>query len=162
MIMMLAVDNSELLDPRNLIQRSPEWRAERCGKPTIERDRVLRTFVRDRLSRKGGKEQDWKSYGLAMLTFSLAGFVALYASAFAGGSSLKSAASRRGLPDLAFNTSVSFVTNTPETTMSYLTQMAGLTVHNFVSAATGIALAIALIRGFARCTARTVGNFWVV
>jgi potassium-transporting ATPase potassium-binding subunit len=70
-------------------------------------------------------------------------------------------------PDLAFNTSVSFVTNTnwqsytPETTMSYLTQMAGLAVHNFVSAATGIALAIALIRGFARRSARTIGNFWV-
>src|SRR5262249_36859400 len=69
--------------------------------------------------------------------------------------------------DLAFNTSVSFVTNTnwqsyvPETTMSYLTQMAGLTVHNFVSAATGIALAIALIRGFARRSGRTIGNFWV-
>jgi potassium-transporting ATPase potassium-binding subunit len=69
-------------------------------------------------------------------------------------------------PSLAFNTSVSFVTNTnwqsyvPETTMSYLTQMAGLTVHNFVSAATGIALAVALIRGFARRSARTVGNFW--
>ena len=63
-------------------------------------------------------------------------------------------------PDLAFNTSVSFVTNTnwqsyvPETTMSYLAQMAGLTVHNFVSAATGIALAIALIRGFARRSAQ--------
>ena len=70
-------------------------------------------------------------------------------------------------PDLAFNTAVSFVTNTnwqsyvPETTMSYLVQMAGLTVHNFVSAATGIALAIALIRGFARRSAQTVGNFWV-
>ena len=70
-------------------------------------------------------------------------------------------------PDLAFNTSVSFVTNTnwqsytPETTMSYLTQMAGLTMHNFVSAATGIALAIALIRGFARRSAQTIGNFWV-
>ena len=70
-------------------------------------------------------------------------------------------------PDLAFNTSVSFVTNTnwqsyvPETTMSYLTQMAGLTVHNFVSAATGIALAVALIRGFARRSAQTIGNFWV-
>ena len=68
---------------------------------------------------------------------------------------------------LAFNTSVSFVTNTnwqsyaPETTMSYLTQMAGLTVHNFVSAATGIALAIALVRGFARREAKTIGNFWV-
>src|ERR1700752_3497466 len=70
-------------------------------------------------------------------------------------------------PDLAFNTSVSFMTNTnwqsyvPETTMSYLTQMASLTVHNFVSAAPGIALAIALIRGFARRSAQTVGNFWV-
>src|ERR1700752_220295 len=70
-------------------------------------------------------------------------------------------------PDLAFNTSVSFMTNTnwqsyvPETTMSYLTQMASLTVHNFVSAATGIALAVALIRGFARRSAQTVGNFWV-
>ena len=68
---------------------------------------------------------------------------------------------------LAFNTAISFVTNTnwqsyvPETTMSYLTQMAGLTVHNFVSAATGIALAVALIRGFARRSAQTVGNFWV-
>ncbi|MCC6914194.1 MAG: potassium-transporting ATPase subunit KdpA, partial [Rhodospirillaceae bacterium] len=67
----------------------------------------------------------------------------------------------------AFNTAVSFVTNTnwqsyvPETTMSYLTQMAGLTVHNFVSAATGIALALALVRGFARRSATTVGNFWV-
>ena len=70
-------------------------------------------------------------------------------------------------PDLAFNTSVSFITNTnwqsytPESTMSYLVQMAGLTVHNFLSAATGIALAIALIRGFARRSAKTVGNFWV-
>jgi K+-transporting ATPase ATPase A chain len=69
--------------------------------------------------------------------------------------------------DLAFNTSVSFITNTnwqsyvPETTMSYLTQMAGLTVHNFVSAATGIALAVALVRGFARRSAQTLGNFWV-
>src|SRR6185503_17902530 len=77
----------------------------------------------------------------------------------------------RGLPavapDLAFNTSISFVSNTnwqsyvPETTMSYLVQMAGLTVHNFVSAATGIALAVALIRGFARRSAQTIGNFWV-
>src|SRR5476649_1875066 len=70
-------------------------------------------------------------------------------------------------PDLAFNTSVSFVTNTnwqsyvPETTMSYLVEMAGLTVHNFVSAATGIALALALIRGFSRRSAKSVGNFWV-
>ena len=70
-------------------------------------------------------------------------------------------------PDLSFNTSISFVTNTNwqsyggETTLGYLVQMLGLTVHNFVSAATGIALALALIRGFARRSAKTVGNFWV-
>ncbi|MBV8615036.1 MAG: potassium-transporting ATPase subunit KdpA, partial [Acetobacteraceae bacterium] len=70
-------------------------------------------------------------------------------------------------PSLAFNTSVSFITNTNwqaysgETTMGYLVQMAGLTVHNFVSAATGVALAVALIRGFARRSAKSIGNFWV-
>ena len=69
-------------------------------------------------------------------------------------------------PDLAFNTSISFITNTNwqsysgETTMSHLTQMLGLTVHNFVSAATGIAMAFALVRGFARSSATTLGNFW--
>ncbi|MFZ3328246.1 MAG: potassium-transporting ATPase subunit KdpA, partial [Methylocella sp.] len=117
---------------------------------------------------KEDEEQDWKSYGLAMLTFSLAGFLVLYAlqrlqAVLPFNPQHLDAVS----PDLAFNTSVSFVTNTnwqsytPETTMSYLTQMAGLTVHNFVSAATGIALAIALVRGFARRSARTIGNFWV-
>src|ERR1700704_5897897 len=117
---------------------------------------------------KEDEEQDWKSYGLAVLTFSLAGFVFLYAL-----QRLQAVLpfNPQGLdpvaPDLAFHTSVSFVTNTnwqsytPESTMSYLTQMAGLTMHNFVSAATGIALAIALIRGFARRSARTIGNFWV-
>ncbi len=75
-------------------------------------------------------------------------------------------ACRRSPPDLAFNTAVSFVTNTNwqnyggESTMSYLVQMAGLTVQNFVSAATGIALAVALIRGFARRSATDIGNFW--
>ena len=70
-------------------------------------------------------------------------------------------------PDLAFNTAISFVTNTNwqnyggESTMSYLVQMAGLTVQNFVSAATGIAIAIALIRGFARASGKSIGNFWV-
>ncbi|MGO9235063.1 MAG: potassium-transporting ATPase subunit KdpA [Methylocella sp.] len=114
------------------------------------------------------EEQSWVGYGLAMLTFSLAGFLALYAlqrlqAVLPFNPQNFDAVS----PDLAFNTSVSFVTNTnwqsytPETTMSYLTQMAGLTMHNFVSAATGIALAIALIRGFARRSAQTIGNFWV-
>src|SRR5262245_42400981 len=70
-------------------------------------------------------------------------------------------------PDLAFNTAVSFMTNTnwqsysPDTTVSYLVQMAGLAVQNFVSAAVGIAVAVALIRGFARHSAKTIGNFWV-
>src|SRR6202011_5198475 len=70
-------------------------------------------------------------------------------------------------PDLAFNTAVSFMTNTnwqsysPDTTVSYLTQMAALAVQNFVSAAVGIAVAVAIIRGFARHTAKTIGNFWV-
>ena len=70
-------------------------------------------------------------------------------------------------PDLAFNTAISFITNTNwqnyggESTMSYLTQMLGLTHQNFLSAATGIVLAVALIRGFARASAKTVGNFWV-
>ena len=117
---------------------------------------------------KEDEEQDWKSYGFAMLAFTLAGFLALYAlqrlqALLPFNPQHLDAVS----PDLAFNTSVSFITNTnwqsytPETTMSYLTQMAGLTVHNFVSAATGIALAIALIRGFARRSSRTIGNFWV-
>ncbi|GAA0575967.1 potassium-transporting ATPase subunit KdpA [Rhizomicrobium electricum] len=113
-------------------------------------------------------EQHWTAYALAMLAFSVAGLVLLYAI-------LRLQAylpfNPQGLPnvpaDLAFNTAVSFVTNTNwqsyagETTLSYFSQMVGLTMHNFVSAATGIALAIALIRGFARRSAKTVGNFWV-
>jgi K+-transporting ATPase ATPase A chain len=113
-------------------------------------------------------EQDWRGYGLAMLTFSIVGFIVLYAiqrmQAILPFNPQQFGAVA---PDLAFNTSVSFVTNTnwqsyvPETTMSYLTQMVGLTMHNFVSAATGIALALALVRGFARRTTRAIGNFWV-
>ncbi|MFL5286256.1 MAG: potassium-transporting ATPase subunit KdpA [Rhodopila sp.] len=114
------------------------------------------------------EEQHWITYALAMLAFTFAGFIVLY-----GLQRLQAVLPLNPQhldavsPDLAFNTSVSFVSNTnwqsyvPETTMSYLVQMAGLTVHNFVSAATGIALALALIRGFARRSARTVGNFWV-
>jgi K+-transporting ATPase ATPase A chain len=114
------------------------------------------------------EEQDWRAYGLAMLTFSIAGFVALYAiQRLQGFLPFNPQQLAEVPPDLAFNTSVSFVTNTnwqsyvPETTMSYLTQMGGLTMHNFVSAATGIALAIALVRGFARRTTQAIGNFWV-
>ena len=112
------------------------------------------------------QEQHWVTYAVAMLAFSIAGFVVLYAlqrlQAVLPFNPQKLAAVS---PDLAFNTSVSFITNTnwqsyvPETTMSYLVQMAGLTVHNFVSAATGIALAIALIRGFARRSAQDDRQF---
>jgi K+-transporting ATPase ATPase A chain len=113
-------------------------------------------------------EQHWVSYAIAMLAFSFVGFVVLYGlQRLQAVLPLNPQGQAAVGPDLAFNTSVSFVTNTnwqsyvPEQTMSYLTQMAGLAVHNFVSAATGIALAIALIRGFARRSAQGIGNFWV-
>jgi K+-transporting ATPase ATPase A chain len=113
-------------------------------------------------------EQHWVTYAVAMLFFSMAGFVTLYAlQRLQGVLPFNPQGQAAVEQSLAFNTSVSFVTNTnwqsysPETTMSYLVQMGGLTVHNFVSAATGIALAIALVRGFARRSAQTVGNFWV-
>jgi len=113
-------------------------------------------------------EQGWVGYAIAMLAFSFFGFVSLYAlQRLQGMLPFNPQGQGAVSPDSSFNTSVSFVTNTnwqsyvPETTMSYLTQMAGLTVHNFVSAATGIALAIALVRGFARRSAQTIGNFWV-
>jgi potassium-transporting ATPase potassium-binding subunit len=114
------------------------------------------------------EEQHWTTYTGALLLLSVASFVILY-----GLQRLQAVLpfNPQGLgavsPDSSFNTAVSFVSNTNwqgyggETTMSYLTQMAGLTVQNFVSAAAGIALAIALIRGFARRSSRTVGNFWV-
>jgi K+-transporting ATPase ATPase A chain len=114
------------------------------------------------------EEQHWVTYAVAMLAFSFAGFVVMYAiQRLQNHLPLNPAGQDAVGPDLAFNTSVSFLTNTnwqsytPETTMSYLTQMAALTVHNFVSAATGIVLAIVLIRGFARRSAQTLGNFWV-
>ncbi|WP_428485475.1 potassium-transporting ATPase subunit KdpA [Rhodopila sp.] len=113
-------------------------------------------------------EQHWVAYAVAMLAFSFAGFLLLYAlQRLQHLLPLNPQDLGAVSPDLAFNTSVSFITNTnwqsytPETTLSYLVQMAGLTVHNFLSAATGIALAMALIRGFTRRSARTVGNFWV-
>ncbi len=114
------------------------------------------------------EEQHWTTYTAAMLMFSLAGLLVLYGlqrlqyylplnpERFPGVT-----------PDLAFNTASSFTTNTNwqaysgESTMSYLVQMAGLAFHNFVSAATGIALAVAFIRGVARRETKTLGNFWV-
>ncbi len=114
------------------------------------------------------REQDWYGYAVAMVVFTIAGFLSLYAL-----QRLQNLLplNPRGFdavpPDLAFNTSISFITNTNwqnyggETTMSHLTQMLGLTVHNFLSAATGLAMAFALVRGFVRSSATTVGNFWV-
>ncbi|PIO98250.1 potassium-transporting ATPase subunit KdpA [Pleomorphomonas carboxyditropha] len=114
------------------------------------------------------EEQHWTAYAVAMLLFNLLGFLLLYLVLRLQGSlPLNPAGMTNVPPELAFNTAVSFVTNTNwqnyggETTMSYLAQMLGLTVQNFLSAATGIALAMALIRAFARKSVRTVGNFWV-
>jgi potassium-transporting ATPase potassium-binding subunit len=114
------------------------------------------------------KEQSWLGYTLAMLAFNAAGFILLYGlMRLQAWLPLNPQSFGAVSPDLSFNTAVSFVTNTNwqsyggETTMSHLVQMAGLTVQNFVSAATGIALAIAVTRAFARSGARTLGNFWV-
>jgi potassium-transporting ATPase potassium-binding subunit len=114
------------------------------------------------------EEQHWLTYAVAMLFFSIVGFLTLYALQRLQWYLPFNPQGQTGVEQsLAFNTSVSFITNTnwqsyvPETTMGYLVQMAGLTVHNFVSAATGIALALALIRGFARREAKAIGNFWV-
>jgi len=114
------------------------------------------------------EEQSWRTYAVSMVLFGVAGFVTLYALERLQWYLPFNPQGQAGVEQvLAFNTSVSFVTNTnwqsyvPETTMGYLVQMAGLTVHNFVSAAVGIALAIALIRGFAQHEASGLGNFWV-
>jgi K+-transporting ATPase ATPase A chain len=114
------------------------------------------------------REQGWRGYALAMLAFSAAGFALLYAILRLQGLLPLNPQGFAGVaPDLAFNTAVSFVSNTNwqayggETTMSHFSQMAGLTVQNFLSAATGLALAAAVVRGFARGKATTIGNFWV-
>src|ERR1700720_4179294 len=114
------------------------------------------------------QEMRWIEYGTAMLLFSGASMVLLYlierAQFWLGFNPQKLAGVAA---DLAWNTAASFTTNTnwqayvPETTMSYLTQMAGLAYHNFASAAVGIALAIAFIRGIARRETNCLGNFWV-
>jgi K+-transporting ATPase ATPase A chain len=113
-------------------------------------------------------EQHWVTYGVAMLLFSLVGLLVLYAMQRLQAVLPFNPQGQAAVPaDLAFNTAVSFATNTNwqnyggESTMGYLVQMAGLTFHNFVSAAAGITLAVALTRGFARASAKTVGNFWV-
>jgi K+-transporting ATPase ATPase A chain len=134
-------------------------------------DFVLRPVERLIYRLTGVREQHemhWTEYGTAMLLFSAVSMFLLYlierSQQWLGLNPQKLAGVA---PDLAWNTAASFTTNTnwqayvPETTMSYLTQMAGLAYHNFASAAVGIALAIALIRGIARRESKTIGNFWV-
>ena len=114
------------------------------------------------------KEMSWRQYAIALLLFNLLGAVIVYALQRL---QLFLPLNPQRLPavsaDSSFNTAISFVTNTNwqgysgESTMGYLVQMSGLAVQNFLSAATGIAVAIALIRGFARHTAQVIGNFWV-
>ena len=114
------------------------------------------------------RDQDWKRYALAVLVFNLAGFLTVYLlQRLQGILPLNPQGFGAVTPDSAFNTAVSFATNTNwqgyggETTMSYLTQMLGLGVQNFVSAASGMAVLVALIRGFVRREATGIGNFWV-
>jgi potassium-transporting ATPase potassium-binding subunit len=114
------------------------------------------------------REQHWLAYAVAMLFFHIGGFAILYALLRAQAMLPFNPADQSAVAeDLSLNTAVSFITNTNwqnyggESTLSYLTQMLGLTHENFLSAATGIVLAVALIRGFARASVRTVGNFWV-
>jgi K+-transporting ATPase ATPase A chain len=114
------------------------------------------------------REQHWLTYTVAMLFFHIGGFLILYAvMRLQAVLPFNPAEQSAVAPDLSFNTAISFITNTNwqnyggESTMSYLVQMLGLTHQNFLSAATGIALAVALIRGFSRSSVRTIGNFWV-
>jgi potassium-transporting ATPase potassium-binding subunit len=144
----------------NVVEGRPIWPLRLCA--PIER------LIYKLCGIKAAEQMGWKKYAIALLVFNLAGALFLYAlqrlqlwlplnpQKFANVS-----------PDSSFNTALSFVTNTNwqgysgESTMSYLTQMVGLAVQNFVSAATGMVVAIALIRGFARHSAQSIGNFWV-
>ncbi|OGW46967.1 MAG: potassium-transporting ATPase subunit KdpA [Nitrospirae bacterium RBG_13_41_22] len=114
------------------------------------------------------EEMSWQTYGISVIVFSFAGIAILYLlQRLQGFLPLNPQGFQAVTPDSSFNTAISFVSNTNwqgysgETTMSYLTQMAGLGVQNFVSAASGMAVLVALIRGFVRRKANTIGNFWV-
>ena len=120
------------------------------------------------LGTRPDEEMNWKKYAVAVLLLALLGVVTLFLIELLQGVLPFNPQHLPGVsPALAFNTSISFNTNTNwqnyggETTMTYFTQMVGLTVHNFLSAAAGIAVLMAVIRGFTRHTAQTIGNFWV-
>src|ERR1700759_1666201 len=139
---------------------------------------MARVYSRERLDRgerivyrllgvDGSNEQDWKSYGRTVVVFSVLFFLVLYAIQRLQGHLFLNPDHMKGVPaHLSLNTAASFVTNTNwqfyagESTMSYLTQMAGLAVQNFVSAAVGMAVLAAVIRGFARRTTSEIGNCW--
>jgi K+-transporting ATPase ATPase A chain len=140
------------------------------GKP-IGLGRVLRPIERLLYRLYGVDPQDemsWKRYAISVLVFNAIGFVFLYLLQRLQGILPANPEHLAAVkPHTAFNTAVSFITNTNwqsysgEATMSYLTQMLGMTVQNFVSAATGMAAMVAMIRGFARHSCDTLGNFWV-
>ena len=153
-------------------RREATWRLHRAQRRWCGRVQRALAPMENGLYRLAGvdpaEEQSWVSYALALLWFHLAGIVALYAlQRVQNLLPLNPQQFDAVAPDLALNTAVSFATNTSwqsyggETTMSYLSQMAGITVQSFLSAATGVAVAIALVRGFARRSAQTIGNFWV-
>ncbi len=117
---------------------------------------------------KADEDMSWVRYAIAMLIFNVAGLLVVYALLrLQGWLPLNPQHMDNVSPDLSMNTAISFATNTNwqaysgESTQSYLTQMLGLSVQNFLSAATGIAVLIALVRGFTRRTSKTIGNFWV-
>jgi potassium-transporting ATPase potassium-binding subunit len=142
------------------------YQGQQCGL-----DRILgplERFIYKMCGVRPTDEQGWKAYALAMLAFNLVGLLVVYGlQRLQGVLPLNPQGLGAVPPDSSFNTAVSFATNTNwqgyggETTMSYLTQMLALTVQNFVSAAAGMATLAAFIRGFARRSARTIGNFWV-
>src|SRR5436309_7928530 len=114
------------------------------------------------------REQHWLTYTVAMLLFHVGGVLIIYGLMRLQGILPFNPAEQSAVAeDLSFNTAISFITNTNwqnyggESTLSYLVQMLGLTHQNFLSAATGIVLAVSLIRGFSRASLRTIGNFWV-
>jgi potassium-transporting ATPase potassium-binding subunit len=142
------------------------YQSEPCGLSRILGP--LERFIYRMFGIRPDDEMSWKTYAGAAILFKLAFFFLLYMLLrFQGTMPLNPQGFPGIAPDLAFNTAVSFITNTNwqayggESTMSYLTQMTGLGVQNFLSAAQGMAVLVALIRGFTRRTAVTIGNFWV-
>ena len=141
-----------------------------AGKP-FGLNRFLKSFENrfySLLQTNPKEEMDWKTYAVTMLLFNMAGFVMIYLLQRIQYFLPFNPQQIQGpSPDSAFNTAISFITNTNwqgysgESTMSYFTQMAGLTVQNFVSAAAGMAVLVALARGLARRSVLTIGNFWV-